>query len=233
MLAGRYPSDEFAELRPRIVWDRIGGTVRGRDGARRLAVMSGGTIPDRGLYGVFLADSGARVGELDEEMVYEARQGEVFQLGATSWRIEQITRDRVLVSPAPGRARQDAVLEGRRRRPAVRAGHRGRRGGAHPPVRRPGRAGRPQPDRLPGRPARGDGRRPRRPHRGRRAVPRRDRRLADLHPVAVRRPGARALGDGDRGANELGRRRSRSRRCGRTTASPCGCPTPTSRRRSS
>ena len=102
MLAGRYPSDEFAELRPRIVWDRIGGTVRARDGARRLAVVSGGTIPDRGLYGVFLAGSGARVGELDEEMVYEARQGEVFQLGATSWRIEQITRDRVLVSPAPG-----------------------------------------------------------------------------------------------------------------------------------
>ena len=102
MLAGRYPSDEFAELRPRVVWDRAAGIVRGRDDARRLAVTSGGTIPDRGLYGVFLADSGARVGELDEEMVYEARSGEVFQLGATSWRIEQITRDRVLVSPAPG-----------------------------------------------------------------------------------------------------------------------------------
>ncbi len=102
MLAGRYPSDEFAELRPRIVWDRLAGTVRARDGSRRLAVTSGGTIPDRGLYGVFLHDSGARVGELDEEMVYEARQGEVFQLGATSWRIEQITRDRVLVSHAPG-----------------------------------------------------------------------------------------------------------------------------------
>src|SRR3954453_19681839 len=102
MLAGRYPSDEFAELRPRIVWDRAAGTVRGRDSARLLAVVSGGTIPDRGLYGVFLADSGASVGELDEEMVYEARQGEVFQLGATSWRIEDITRDRVLVSPAPG-----------------------------------------------------------------------------------------------------------------------------------
>ena len=102
MLAGRYPSDEFAELRPRVVWDRTAGVVRGRPDARRLAVTSGGTIPDRGLYGVFLADSGARVGELDEEMVYEARQGEVFQLGASSWRIEQITRDRVLVSPAPG-----------------------------------------------------------------------------------------------------------------------------------
>ena len=102
MLAGRYPSDEFAELRPRIVWDRTAGVVRARPDARRLAVTNGGTIPDRGLYGVFLADSGARVGELDEEMVYEARQGEVFQLGASSWRIEQITRDRVLVSPAPG-----------------------------------------------------------------------------------------------------------------------------------
>ena len=84
------------------MWDRAAGVVRGRDDARRLAVTSGGTIPDRGLYGVFLVDSGARVGELDEEMVYEARSGEVFQLGATSWRIEQITRDRVLVSPAPG-----------------------------------------------------------------------------------------------------------------------------------
>jgi ATP-dependent helicase Lhr and Lhr-like helicase len=102
MLAGRYPSDEFAELRPRLVWDRTGGRLRARAGSRRLAVTSSGTIPDRGLYGVFLADSGARVGELDEEMVYEARQGEVFQLGASSWRIEQITRDRVLVSPAPG-----------------------------------------------------------------------------------------------------------------------------------
>ncbi|HEY3766208.1 MAG TPA: DEAD/DEAH box helicase [Gaiellales bacterium] len=102
MLAGRYPSEEFAELRPRIVWDRTAGVVRARPDARRLAVTNGGTIPDRGLYGVFLADSGARVGELDEEMVYEARQGEVFQLGASSWRIEQITRDRVLVSPAPG-----------------------------------------------------------------------------------------------------------------------------------
>jgi ATP-dependent helicase Lhr and Lhr-like helicase len=102
MLAGRYPSEEFAELRPRVVWDRVGGVVRARPDARRLAITGAGTIPDRGLYGVFLADGGSRVGELDEEMVYEARQGEVFQLGASSWRIEQITRDRVLVSPAPG-----------------------------------------------------------------------------------------------------------------------------------
>src|SRR4051794_21006855 len=102
MLAGRYPSDEFAELRPRIVWDRTAGVIRGRQGARRLAVTNAGTIPDRGLFGVFIAEGGGRVGELDEEMVYEARAGQVIMLGASSWRIEEITRDRVLVSPAPG-----------------------------------------------------------------------------------------------------------------------------------
>src|SRR5437879_12567784 len=102
MLAGRYPSDEFAELKPRIVWDRTAGAIRGRQGARRLAVTNAGTIPDRGLFGVFIVDGGGRVGELDEEMVYEARAGQVIMLGASSWRIEEITRDRVLVSPAPG-----------------------------------------------------------------------------------------------------------------------------------
>ncbi len=102
MLAGRYPSDAFAELRPRIVWDRTGGTIRGVAGARRLAVTNAGTIPDRGLFTVQLADSGSKVGELDEEMVYEAREGQVFLLGASSWRIEEITRDRVIVTPAPG-----------------------------------------------------------------------------------------------------------------------------------
>ncbi len=104
MLAGRYPSDEFAELRPRVTWDRIGNTVTAREGAKRVAIVNGGTIPDRGLYGVFLAGAknGARVGELDEEMVFESRVGEVFVLGASSWRIEEITHDRVLVSPAPG-----------------------------------------------------------------------------------------------------------------------------------
>ncbi len=101
LLAGRYPSDEFAELRPRVIWDRVEGVVRGRPGAQRLAVTSGGTIPDRGLYGVFLPD-GARVGELDEEMVYESRPGETFLLGASTWRIEDITHDRVIVTPAPG-----------------------------------------------------------------------------------------------------------------------------------
>ncbi len=103
LLAGRYPSDEFAELRPRLVWDRVSGQLTGRPGAQRLAVTSGGTIPDRGLFGVFLVgEKVSRVGELDEEMVYESRVGDVFTLGTTSWRIEDITHDRVLVSPAPG-----------------------------------------------------------------------------------------------------------------------------------
>ncbi len=101
LLAGRYPSDEFSELRPRIIWDRVDGVVRGRPGAQRLAVTSGGTIPDRGLYGVFLPD-GTRVGELDEEMVYESRPGETFLLGASTWRIQDITHERVVVTPAPG-----------------------------------------------------------------------------------------------------------------------------------
>ncbi|RNL49998.1 DNA glycosylase AlkZ-like family protein [Arthrobacter oryzae] len=126
LLAGRYPSDEFAELRPRIIWDRNAGTIEGRPGAQRLAVTSGGTIPDRGLFGVYIigtevegsgsaggdgraaspaaaaAKGGRRVGELDEEMVYESRVGDVFALGATSWKIEDITHDRVLVTPAFG-----------------------------------------------------------------------------------------------------------------------------------
>ena len=101
MLDGRYPSEEFAELRPRIVWDRVEDTIRARKGARQLAVTNAGTIPDRGLYGVHLPD-GRRVGELDEEMVYEARPGQTFLLGASTWRIEEITRDRVIVTPAPG-----------------------------------------------------------------------------------------------------------------------------------
>src|SRR6267378_3965334 len=105
MLSGRFPSDEFAELRPRVVWDRVANALRTREGAGRIALTSGGTIPDRGLYGVFLvgAEPGkGRVGELDEEMVFETRQGETFLLGASTWRVEEITHDRVLVSPAPG-----------------------------------------------------------------------------------------------------------------------------------
>ncbi len=104
MLAGRYPSTAFAELRPRLVWDRHADQLTGRPGAQRLAVTSGGTIPDRGMFGVFLAGGqrAARVGELDEEMVYESRVGDVFLLGSTSWRIQEITPDRVIVTPAPG-----------------------------------------------------------------------------------------------------------------------------------
>ncbi|MGO4257870.1 ATP-dependent helicase [Marmoricola sp. RAF53] len=107
LLAGRYPSDEFAELRPRIVWDRVAGTLTARPGAQRLAVTSGGTIPDRGMFAVYLVGADGRtgrgrVGELDEEMVYESRVGDLFTLGTTTWRIEDITHDRVLVSPAPG-----------------------------------------------------------------------------------------------------------------------------------
>ncbi|MBM3660620.1 MAG: DEAD/DEAH box helicase, partial [Actinobacteria bacterium] len=101
LLAGRYPSDEFAGLRPRLVWDRAAGTVRARDGAGRVAITNGGTIPDRGLFGVFLPD-GVRVGELDEEMVYESRPGDTFTLGASTWRIQEITHARVVVVPAPG-----------------------------------------------------------------------------------------------------------------------------------
>jgi ATP-dependent Lhr-like helicase len=102
MLSGRYPSDQFVELRPRIVWDRVSGKVRGRAGAQRLAVTNPGTIPDRGLYSVNLLEDGRRVGELDEEMVYETRVGETFVLGASTWRIAEITPSQVIVTPAPG-----------------------------------------------------------------------------------------------------------------------------------
>jgi ATP-dependent Lhr-like helicase len=104
MLAGRYPSDEFAELRPRVTWDRTRNWITPRQGVKGIAILNGGTIPDRGLYGVFLsgATKPVRVGELDEEMVFEARNGETFVLGASTWRIDEITHDRVLVSPAPG-----------------------------------------------------------------------------------------------------------------------------------
>ena len=101
MLDGRYPSQEFGELRARIVWDRVAGTLRARKGANALAIVNAGTIPDRGLFSVVLPD-GRRVGELDEEMVYEARAGQTFLLGASTWRIEEIGRDRVVVTPAPG-----------------------------------------------------------------------------------------------------------------------------------
>ena len=105
MISGRYPGDELAQLRPRVIWDRLAGVLKAREGSKRVAITNGGTIPDRGLYGVFLAGAergSGRVGELDEEMVFETRVGDVFLLGASSWRVEEITHDRVLVSPAPG-----------------------------------------------------------------------------------------------------------------------------------
>ncbi len=107
MLAGRYPSDEFADLRPRITWDRTRNWITPRSGVKRIAILNGGTIPDRGTYGVFLAGERSkpvRVGELDEEMVFESRTGDTFILGASTWRIDEITHDRVLVTPAPGEA---------------------------------------------------------------------------------------------------------------------------------
>ena len=121
LLSGRYPSDEFAELRPRLNWDRIRNVVTARDGAARLAILNAGTIPDRGLYGVFLAHTegkSVRVGELDEEMVFESHTNDTFILGASTWRIEDITHDRVLVTARSRRARQNAVLERRRPRPS-------------------------------------------------------------------------------------------------------------------
>ncbi len=179
MLDGRYPSEEFSELRPRIVWDRVADTIRARKGALQLAVTNAGTIPDRGLYSVNLPD-GRRVGELDEEMVYEARPGQTFLLGASTWRIEEITRDRVIVTPAPGAPGAAPVLEGRRDRPPEGAG-RGDRGvrarGRGPGPRRAGDRLRPrrargaQPVGLPARAARRDARGAERPHDRDRALP--------------------------------------------------------------
>lgn len=102
MLSGQYPSEDFADLRPRLAWDRAEDLLSPRKGAKMISLLNAGTIPDRGLYGVHVGEGGPRVGELDEEMVYESRKGEVFYLGASSWRVEAITRDRVIVSPAPG-----------------------------------------------------------------------------------------------------------------------------------
>jgi len=177
MLSGRYPSDEFAELRPRIVWDRLEGKIRGRAGAQRLAVVSGGTIPDRGLYSVNLLDDGKRVGELDEEMVYEMRPGETFVLGATTWRVADITNSQVLVTPAPGEPGRIAFWHGdalgrpievgralgqaTRELLAVTVEAAIDRAADALPIRR---ARRHQFDGLSGRPGRGHWRGPRRPH---------------------------------------------------------------------
>ena len=210
MLSGRYPSTAFAELRPRLVWDRTTDLLTARRGAQHLAVTSGGTIPDRGLFGVFLAgaERPVRVGELDEEMVYESRVGDVFLLGSSSWRIEEITPDRVLVSPAPGRRGPDAVLE--RRHPWAApwswgapsatscgncpAGAAGRRRAATRP--RTGRVGDRQPAGLPGRAAGGDPDGAGRPDRGGGAVPGRAGRLAAGGALCPGGEGERPLGAG-------------------------------------
>ena len=213
MLAGRYPSDEFAELRPRIVWDRSGGTIRARDGARRLAVTNAGTIPDRGLFGVFLVDGGGRVGELDEEMVYEARVGQTFLLGAST------------LADRGDHPRPRARLPGPRRPGAVPFWKGEGVGRPYELGEKIGAASRELSalgdeaalERLRGeflldeRAARNllaflrdqadaTGAVPSDRTVVRRALPRRDRRLARLHPHPVRGARARALGDGDRGA---------------------------------
>ena len=212
MLAGRYPSTAFAELRPRLVWDRVTDVLTARPGAQRLAVTSGGTIPDRGLFGVFLAgaERGGRVGELDEEMVYESRVGDVFLLGSTSWRIEDITPDRVLVSPAPGASARMPFWKGDALGRPVELG---RAIGAQlrtlttatPDAARASLTAtgldtwavdnllayvgeqRDATRRAAGR-----------PYDAGRAIPRRARRLADDRPLRARRPGQRTLGAGDR-----------------------------------
>ncbi len=212
LLSGRYPSDEFRELRPRVVWDRVAGTLTARPGAQRLAVTSGGTIPDRGLFGVFLVgEKASRVGELDEEMVYESRVGDVFALGATSWRIEDITHDRVLVSPAPGQPGRLPFWKGDQLgRPAELGAAIGaftRELSALSTVdakKRCTDAGLDTwaadnlvaflDEQREATSTHAD-----RPDGARRAVPRRARRLADRDPLAVRRPGARPVGAGDRG----------------------------------
>ena len=238
MLDGRYPSDRFAELRPRIVWDRTAGTMHGRKGARQLVVTNAGTIPDRGLYGVHLPD-GRRVGELDEEMVYEARPGQTFLLGATTWRIEEITRDRVIVTPAPGAPGAVPFWKGDG---IGRPAELGRAIGAfarEAVSREPGelaaeydldpRAANNLVTYLREQQA-GDPRRPlRRDDRGR-ALPRRDRRLAPLHPLALRRPRPRRLGPRPGRPRSAPSATSRPTRSGPTTASSSTSPTPTSRR---
>ena len=236
MLDGRYPSKEFGELRARIVWDRVAGTIRARKGSRQLAIANAGTIPDRGLYAVTLPD-GRRVGELDEEMVYEARPGQVFLLGASTL-ADRGDRPRPRDRDArAGRAGRGAVLEGRlggapegARRGDRRVLALGGRAGRPQALRarlRPRRARGAQPARLPARAAGGHARAAERPHDRARALPRRDRRLAPVRALALRRARARGLGPGAVGAHPRALRRARRTRSGPTTASSCTSPTST------
>ena len=238
MLDGRYPSEEFGELRPRIVWDRVAGTIRPRKGARALAITNAGTIPDRGLFSVNLPD-GRRVGELDEEMVYEARPGQTFLLGASTLADRghhARPRDRHARARRAGRR---PVLARRRDRAPARARRGGRRLRALG-----GRAGR----RRRSRPTTtstswppqnlldflreqqdGDARRAERPHDRHRALPRRDRRLAGVRPLALRRPRARRVGARAVAPASATSTASSPTRSGPTTGSSSTSPTPTSR----
>ena len=244
MLSGRYPSDEFAELKPRIVWDRTGGTIRGRDGARRLAVTNAGTIPDRGLFGVHLVDGGGRVGELDEEMVYEARAGQTFLLGASTWRIEEITRDRVLVSPAPGVPGAVPFWKGEGMGRPYELGEQIGRASRELAALSQAKALKRLTERhmLDERAAANlltflreqeaaTGAIPSRPDDRRRALPRRDRRLARLHPDAVRRAACTRRGRWRRARGCATRSGWTPSRSGRTTGSPSTSRTRTCRRR--
>ena len=211
MLSGRYPSDEFAELRPRINWDRIEDVITGRPAAQRLAVTSGGTIPDRGLYGVFIAGDGAgrRVGELDEEMVYETRPGETFTLGSSTWRVEDITRDQVLVTPAPGEQGKLPFWHGDAggAAPGPRTRGTARRTGRTRPTRRRSALRRPRRARPPG-----PGAGPRRPP----ATARRSRR----RPRSCGPPGPAAHGPGPRWPTPRARGHGRRTVTGGRPASP-------------
>ena len=239
MLDGRYPSKEFGELRARIVWDRVAGTIRARKGSRQLAIANAGTIPDRGLYAVTLPD-GRRVGELDEEMVYEARPGQAFLLGASTL-ADRGDRPRPRDRHARARrARRGAVLEGRLGRASEGAGRGdrrvlalGRRAGRRDAGARlrPRSARRAQPARLSARAAGRDARAAERAHDRARALSRRDRRLAPVHPLPLRR--ARPLGLGARALARASASASiwRPTRSPPTTGSSCTCPTSTPRRR--
>ena len=245
LLSGRYPSDEFGELRPRLTWDRVRNVVTARDGAARLAILNAGTIPDRGLYGVFLAfteGKPVRVGELDEEMVFESHPNETFILGASTWRIIDITHDRVLVTPAPGEPGKMPFWKGDG---PGRPLEFGRRIGA---MVRELRA-LPQAAALtrlvdehdldPGaaenlfalsrRSGRGDWPGSRRSDDCGRALPRRAGRLARLRAHAVRQPHSHSLGDGGEPRASAPPAARRWKRCGATTDSCCASPTPTSR----
>ena len=241
LLSGKYPSTDFAELRPRLVYDRDTGMLTARPGAQRLAVTSGGAIPDRGMFTVYLAtdsEKPSRVGELDEEMVYESRPGDVISLGATSWRITEITHDRVLVIPAPGQPARLPFWRGDDAgRPAELGQAIGRFTGELAALDRDGlrntlcgagfrRLCHRQPLAAARRPAHRHQGGAQRHHAAGGAVPRRTGRLAGDPALPVRTEGARAAGAGGRAGGCWSATASTRSPPRPTTASWCGCPTP-------